>query len=97
MIWRTMLSALILSLTARGGPGRPAVTDTPAPPPLEGTQWLLVSLNGRDPLPDTTFSLNFKDGQATGVSVTAGIPVPPQAVRLRIRAQSIICQIMGAV
>jgi heat shock protein HslJ len=63
-----MLCALILSLTACGGTGMPAVTDTPAPAPLEGTQWLLVSLNGRDPLPDTTFSLDFKDGQATGVS-----------------------------
>lgn len=70
MIHRLVLYALIVLALAgcgRGVPG-PAATPTAEPAGLEGTEWVGVSIDGRAVLPGTTVTLNFKDGQASGVS-----------------------------
>jgi heat shock protein HslJ len=38
------------------------------PPALDGTEWLLVSLNGRSPLPNTRLTLTFSQGEVSGFS-----------------------------
>ncbi len=65
------LALLMMVLAACGAAADPtstvpAPTDTTAPAALEGSDWLLTSLDGRAPLPDTNITLKFQEGQATG-------------------------------
>lgn len=90
--------ALVLVPAACGSAPTPAPTDTAAPAGLEGSDWLLVSLDGRGPLPDTNVTLRFKDGQATGYAGCnsyggaysaegSRLVVPPIAVTLMLCAE----------
>jgi len=68
MSYRLALCVLaVLALAACGRPS-PAETAPSAAPSLDGSEWILTSLNGRAVLPDSNITLGFKDGQATGTS-----------------------------
>lgn len=53
-----MLTMLVLAVTACGKPG--------ASVGLDGTKWMLTSLNGKSPLAGANVTLAFDGGQATG-------------------------------
>jgi len=56
-----MLIAVLLIAACRPTPSAP-------PLPLEGTSWVLTALNGQAPLPDTTITAVFSEGQISGSS-----------------------------
>jgi heat shock protein HslJ len=58
VIGMLMLLVLAVLLIGCGQAGAPAS--------LEGTRWVLTSLNGRGPLADTDITLSFEDGEVSG-------------------------------
>jgi heat shock protein HslJ len=71
---KVLLTTLIIALVAAACAPTAAPATQPAQPKeqpvsgnaLDGTSWLLVTLNGQPALQDTTVTLNFADGTATG-------------------------------
>lgn len=77
MTWHSALHvfALLASVTllagcspAAGLTVTPVAAATPGPSPLEGTEWLLVALNGRPPFAGSNVTLEFEDGTADGTA-----------------------------
>ena len=52
----------LMAILAACGQGGDEVID------LDGTSWILTSLNGDSPIAGATFSLNFSEGQAQGTA-----------------------------
>jgi heat shock protein HslJ len=71
---KVVLTTLIIALVATACAPTAAPATQPAPPKeqpvsgnaLDGTSWLLVTLNGQLALTDTTVTLNFAGGKAAG-------------------------------
>lgn len=60
-----LLSLITLALTACGGQGDGGATDAPS---LEGTEWVLLTLNGQPPLPGTLPTAAFTADQINGTT-----------------------------
>jgi len=56
----TLMGMMLLSLAACGG------TDPTAGDPLDGTAWELMAYGKSRPIPGTTISATFEDGQVNG-------------------------------
>lgn len=61
------LVTVAIALTACSGWGETAEPSS-SPPDLDGTRWVLASLNGESLVEDSNITLNFADGNAGGYS-----------------------------
>lgn len=62
---RTLIAILVVTLLLAAC--RPAQS-TPPPLSLDGTSWVLLTLNGQSPLPGTSITATFSEGQISGSS-----------------------------
>lgn len=68
MPWLIMIIVWLGLITACTPTEQATATAVSLPPILDGTEWVLVSLNGRSPLPESHLTLQFSEGEVTGNS-----------------------------
>ena len=79
MFMATLMVIALIATACGGQAAAPTAPATPANPPtqpkeqpmsgkdtLDGTNWILTTLNGQPALKDTTVTLNFEAGRAAG-------------------------------
>jgi heat shock protein HslJ len=90
-----LLLVLLLLAGCGGAPAGPTITSTlipptatptsvpptatPTPMPLDGTEWVLILLNGRSLIERTQITLNFEDGFVSGSAGCNWYDVPSGA------------------
>jgi heat shock protein HslJ len=95
---------LLLLAECGGAPAGPTITSTPVPPtatptsvpptatstpmPLDGTEWVLILLNGRSVIERTQITLSFDDGFVSGSAGCNwyGVPSGAQAAFFKYMA-----------
>jgi heat shock protein HslJ len=65
---RLAIASLILAVVSSACAAVPTAAESPAvdPPRLDGTAWVLAELPGRPRVPDSSVTLRFEDGRASG-------------------------------
>ena len=61
-----LLAALLAACGTKATPTPPDTTGSGGATPLAGTEWVLISLDGKSPIEGTSITLNFSEGFLTG-------------------------------